>query len=70
MKLIHLGSGIVLVRNLVQISHDDTDEINRIFESTAPQGYSIVDGKIISDGGYEFDRHNQKTQRIYIFSGS
>ena len=55
MKLIHLGSGIVLVRDLVQISHDDIDEINRIFESTAPQGYSMVGGKTISDGGYEFD---------------
>ncbi len=55
MKLTHLGSGIVLVRDLVQISHDDNNEINRIFESTTPQGYSIVDGKTISDGGYEFD---------------
>ena len=55
MKLTHLGSGIVLVRNLVEISHDDTNEISGIFNSTAPQGFSIIDGKIISDGGYEFD---------------
>jgi hypothetical protein len=55
MKLTHLGNGIVLVRNLVEISYDDISEINHIFDSTTPQGYSVVDGKTISDGGYEFD---------------
>ena len=60
MKLTHLGSGIVLVRNLVEILQDDTDEINRIFDSTTPQGYSVVDGKTISDGGYEFDEISRR----------
>lgn len=55
MKLIHLGSGIVLVRDLIEISDKEIAEVKNIFESTAPQGYSIVDGKTISDGGYEFD---------------
>jgi hypothetical protein len=55
MNLVHLGNGIVYVENLVEINEKDTDEIKSIFSSTAPQGYSVVDGKSISDGGYEFD---------------
>lgn len=55
MKMTHLGSGIVYVENLIQITDSDKEEIKSIFSSTAPQGYSIVDGKTISDGGYEFD---------------
>lgn len=56
MKLTHLGSGIVMVSGLLGRDCIDAEQLRNIFFTTAPQGYSIVDGKIISDGGYEFDQ--------------
>jgi hypothetical protein len=55
MKIMHLGSGIVFIKNIIDLTEDDEKEIRSLFYSTAPQGYSVVDGKTISDGGYEFD---------------
>jgi hypothetical protein len=57
MKLIHMGNGIVMVRNLLSQDDIDQEQLRTIFSDTAPQGYSVIDGKIISDGGYEFDEN-------------
>jgi len=56
MKLTHLGNGIVMVKGLLTREEIDPEQLRTIFFATAPQGYSVVDGKIISDGGYEFDQ--------------
>lgn len=56
MKLVHLGSGAVMVHGLLGRDDVDAEQLKTIFFSTVPQGYSVIDGKIISDGGYEFDQ--------------
>lgn len=55
MKLKHLGSGVVMISDLIALDEIEIEQIKSIFSTTTPQGYSVVDGKTISDGGYEFD---------------
>jgi predicted 2-oxoglutarate/Fe(II)-dependent dioxygenase YbiX len=60
MKIKHLGNGIVMINNLINRNDIDENELSKITKEQAPQGYSVVDGKIISDGGYEFDEHGKQ----------
>ena len=58
---IHLGSGIMLFRNVLS---DDEEMVksylNRLTSITSPQGFSKKDWteKYVSDGGYEFERRD------------
>ncbi len=55
MRIVHLGSGVVMINELISRSEINDSELKEIVDKKTPQGYSIVDGKMISDGGYEFD---------------
>lgn len=55
MKLTHLGSGVVMIDELLSREQIDGEQLRKIFFNVVPQGYSVINGKIISDGGYEFD---------------
>lgn len=61
MKINHLGNGIAIVHGLINRDEIDEKELIHITNAKIPQGYSIVDGKIISDGGYEFDEQGKQT---------
>ena len=45
MKIVHLGNGIVMIRNLIERGNFDEGELLSIPGTKIPQGYSIVDGK-------------------------
>jgi predicted 2-oxoglutarate/Fe(II)-dependent dioxygenase YbiX len=60
MRITHLGNGIVMIRNLIERNNFDDGELLSLPMTKVPQGYSLVDGKIISDGGYEFDEQGKQ----------
>jgi hypothetical protein len=60
MKIVHLGHGIVMISGLVGRDEINASELEQIVYSKTPQGYSVVNGKMISDGGYEFDEQGRQ----------
>lgn len=55
MKIKHLGSGIVLIENLLSKEELALVDFNLIESQCIPQGYQNVGEKIFLEGGYEVD---------------
>jgi hypothetical protein len=53
MMIKHLGSGIVLIEDLLTQEDLDLIDLNLIDNSIEPQGYKKIDGKDFMEGGYQ-----------------
>lgn len=51
----HLGSGIMLIRNLIDYEEIKTYDISLIEKMITPQGFTQINGKLYTAGGYEYD---------------
>ena len=52
MMIKHLGSGVVLIEDLLTQEDLESIDFDLIDKSIEPQGYKKIDGKDVSEGGY------------------
>jgi hypothetical protein len=64
MNVKHLGSGIVLIENLLDKEALDSIDLNLIESQCTPQGYKKIDGKDYMEGGYHIPEEDLCTMPI------
>ncbi len=69
MKIKHLGSGIVLIEDLLSQDQLSLIDFNKIKSKCTPQGYVKVDGKDVMEGGYVIPAKDLSTMPIRYKQG-
>jgi hypothetical protein len=69
MMIKHLGSGIVLIEDLLTQEDLDLIDLNLIETTIEPQGYKKIDGKDFMEGGYSIPEEDLSSMPIRYMQG-
>jgi hypothetical protein len=69
MQVKHLGSGIVLIEDLLDEDALRTIDLNLIESECTPQGYKKIDGKDFMEGGYHIPEEDLASMPIRYMQG-
>jgi hypothetical protein len=69
MMIKHLGSGIVLIEDLLTQEDLDLIDLNLIETTIEPQGYKKIDGKDFMEGGYPVPEEDLSSMPIRYMQG-